>query len=61
MADGDLPIYAPPSPTDGENPGENGPTLTEANLKKRDSLMMLDEEATKLVRDELRINHEKEE
>jgi len=34
----------PISPSE-KNAGENGPTLTEANLKKRDSLMMLDEEA----------------
>ena len=49
-------LAAPQSPTEGaeENAaaaGEQQSPLTAENLRKRDSLMMLDEEAKKLVQD----------
>ena len=61
--DGDMQLHMPISPNnaDEDEPGEDGPTLTEANLKKCDSLMMLDEEAKKLVSQELKQNLEQEE
>ena len=46
---------APQSPQDEDDQKEmQSPLLTAENLRKRDSLMMLDEEAKKLVQDGLK-------